>query len=375
MIKVGMAVSLSGRFASLGAQTLEGVFAWVGDVTEAGGIYLKRCGERLPISFKHYDDQGKSDIVKALTERLIVDDEVDILLGPYSSGLTLAAASVAEGFQKVLWNHGGASDEIHNRGFSWVVSVLTPASKYMMGVLDLVRDVDPSANRIALLYPRRGPFFRAIVSGVEAYAKHTGFKIVYRGEYDSPVDNFSPLLSEFKLREPDVVIGAGFQEDDLLSARELVAERVETKAVALVAAPTAQFRESLGVLVNGFLGPSQWEPGIPYQVNYGPSPDEAWQKLKARRAHVMDYPMAQAYAAGLIAQRCIEEAGVLDNSMLREKASQLTVTTFYGPFQVDPTTGCQVGHSVVIIQWQKGQKVIVWPKELRQSPVVYPLHY
>jgi hypothetical protein len=37
-----------------------------------------------------------------------------------------------------------------------------------------------------------------------------------------------------------------------------------------------------------------------------------------------------------------------------------------------PVTGRQVGRSVVLVQWQEGRKVIVWPPEQRQGPLAYP---
>ena len=77
--------------------------------------------------------------------------------------------------------------------------------------------------------------------------------------------------------------------------------------------------------------------------------------------------MAQAYAAGLVVERCLKEAGTLDNQALRQTAAKLDFTTFYGRFRIDPVTGCQIGHSMVVVEWQKGWKPIVWPKDMRQA--------
>ena len=82
--------------------------------------------------------------------------------------------------------------------------------------------------------------------------------------------------------------------------------------------------------------------------------------------------MVQAYAAGLVAQRCVEEAGTLEDSALREVAERLDFSTFYGRFKIDPVTGCQLGRSTVLVQWQQGRKVIVGPSDQRQAPIVYP---
>ncbi len=120
-LKVGMVVSLSGSFSEQGYQAFRGAMAWIQEVNGAGGILIKELGRKLSLELIYYDDEGKIGAAKKATEQLITRDRVDVLLGPYSSGLTVAAACVAEEFRRVLWNHGGASDLVYNRGFSWVV--------------------------------------------------------------------------------------------------------------------------------------------------------------------------------------------------------------------------------------------------------------
>ena len=62
----------------------------------------------------------------------------------------------------------------------------------------------------------------------------------------------------------------------------------------------------------------------------------------------------------------------LESAALRETAGDLDFSTFYGRFKIDPVTGRQIGRSVVIVQWQGGRKVVVWPPERSQSQLQYP---
>ena len=397
-LKVGIVASLTGQFHGQGSQALEGAAAWVRDVNAGGGIFVGDHGGELPVQLKHYDDESKAQVAREMTEKLILDDRVDLLMGPYSSVLTLAAAPVAERLQRVLWNHGGASDQIYNQGFRWVVGVLTPASRYLLGVIDLVKERDPGARRVAILHSGRGTFPEAVALGVESYAAQEGFQIVFKGQYHSPAADFSSLLGVMKEREPDIVLGVGRIQDDLLLARQIVQRRVRAKSIALVAAGIGQFEEALGSWAAGFIGPSQWEPRASHTPDYGPSAQNLAKifhpehraglladlgvpatNLLSRVEEVSrpgggDYAMAQAYAAGLIAQKCVEEAGTLDNRALRAVADRLDFATFYGRFKLDPATGCQIGRSVVIVQWQGDKKVIVWPKEQSQGDLLYPSH-
>jgi branched-chain amino acid transport system substrate-binding protein len=149
---------------------------------------------------------------------------------------------------------------------------------------------------------------------------------------------------------------------------------IKAKTIALVAAGIGQFKEVLGHHAAGFVGPSQWEPGAAYVPDYGPSPQELVGRLGKFGREGGDYALAQAYASGLVARKCVEEAGTLDNGALREVAGRLDFTTFYGRFRLDPATGNQIGRSVLIVQWQDGEKVILWPKEMRRGDMIYPSH-
>ncbi len=82
--------------------------------------------------------------------------------------------------------------------------------------------------------------------------------------------------------------------------------------------------------------------------------------------------MVQAYARALVAQRCVEAAGTAADAVLRSMAGTLDFSTFFGPFKIEPETGRQTGHSMLIVQWQQGRKVVVWPPEQKTDDRVYP---
>jgi branched-chain amino acid transport system substrate-binding protein len=306
-------------------------------------------------------------VAAALVERLIVADRVDLLVGPYSSALALAVAPVAERHGKVLWNHGGSSDAVHQRGFRLVVSLPTPASRYLAEVLGMVHAVDPSATRVALLHGARGTFPRAAVGGAEAYARGHGLDVVLTAPYPEPGGDVAELVARVAAHRPHVVLGVGRTEADLALARELRARRVPLRVAGLVAAALWSFGRALGDEAEGFVGPSQWEPGARGQPDVGPSGAAFVARYRERFGEEPDYPAAQAYAAGLIAQACAEAAGSLRDEALREAAARLRLTTFYGAFALDPATGEQVGHRLVVAQWQDGAKPVVWPTAVAEA--------
>ena len=206
-IKVGISVSLTGQFRTQGEQALAGLQAWAEDANLAGGIAVACFGASLPVSVVHYDDASSPAHAREVTERLIANDHVDLLMGPYSGVLIQAAAAVAEGHGMLLWNQGGASDNVYLRGNRWVVGILTPASEYLAGLLPMVRENDPNAATLAILRSSTGEFPRAVTFGVERVAKEMGFRVVLLREYDPSETDFGEIVDLVQRARPHVLVG------------------------------------------------------------------------------------------------------------------------------------------------------------------------
>jgi branched-chain amino acid transport system substrate-binding protein len=368
IITIGMPISLSGRYALQGRQCRAGIECYVTDVNRAGGIFVRESGRRVPVELRIHDDRSDGSIARAATEELI-REHVDLLFGPYGSGITAEVARVAEQHHHVLWNHSGAGD-IAAADSLWVVCILTPASRYFHNLLDLFKACDSRLRRVVLLHATTG-FATAVAEGAAAWAGREGVPLTMHAYQSGTEDLVTHVRNA--VRDPsDVLLGVGRIEDDLRLARAIVARRPSLKGVGLVAAGIARFQQALGTDAEGFFAPTQWEPAARYRVNCGPSVTAFAQRYGALTLMPLDYPAAQAYAAGVVAQRCVEDAGSLDQAALRAAAGRCRVTTFYGDFAIDPATGRQAGHSMLVVQWQRGRRVIVWPAEFAEAEPIYP---
>ena len=76
-------------------------------------------------------------------------------------------------------------------------------------------------------------------------------------------------------------------------------------------------------------------------------------------APIVPDPAAQAFAAGLLCARCLRESGTSEDAVQFAMAKQLVCTTLYGGFRLDPVSGLQVGHQVLVVQWQNGIRGIL----------------
>lgn len=374
-VKAGISASLTGQFATQGRQSLAGLSTWVQYVNDQGGLAVG--GEKRPVTLTSYDDASTADATRRATERLITDDQVDLLFGPYSAGLTTAAAEVAASHGKLVWNHGGAGDAHYARGFRKVISILTPADQYLVGAPQLVRQANPEANRLVILRIDTGAFARLVARGAETAAHEMGFTTVLDLRYRPTQVNFTEIARHVAEQQPDLVVTVGRIRHDIGTARALarLPNRNNIGLAAVIATPIAGFEELLGEAADGFVGPSQWEPAFSIPTpDVGPDAAEALRMLNdaAESSEVpIDYPMAQAMAAGLVAERCIALAGNLEDDALLSEAVNADFTTFYGRFKIDEA-GRQIGRSVALVQRQGGRKVVVWPPELAEGELRYP---
>lgn len=381
-ILLGHTEALSGAHAKAGEQAVGGIKAiikWVN--TTHGGVNVG--GKKLPIDYKLYDCESKKEAVTSLLERLITSDKVHFLIAPYSSGLTLAGAPLAEKYGMVYMDHGGASDKIFAQGFHYIVQTIGPGSHYHMGTLDMLKKLDPGAKRLALAY-KDDEFARSVMDGSEEHAKALGYEIVFKRTYPKDVSDLTPLLSDLKASKPDIVIGGGHLPDGQLFTQQMADLGINVKALSLVAAVTIPaFHEALKGKAEGVMGPSHWELGVTFSKEkaqkaghtwIGPSQaefDKLFKEAVGKQDLKPEYHAAEAGASVLALVLGIEKANSLDPDKVRAALGELTFTSFYGGWKIDKT-GKQVGHEMVDAQWQGGKLKIIWPEDAATAKQVYP---
>ena len=283
----------------------------------------------------------------------------DVLFGPYGSSPTLAMARATG---RVIWNHGGATSALCRPDFPRVINVLSPASSYFHGVLQAVSAADPDAKTVSVLHGSTG-FGEDVASGAAKTARDLGFEV-------RAVSFDSGNAAAATVPDAEVLLVVGGFEDEVAAARALLPG--SWRAAAFVGAGVEEVLAPVGDLREGLLGPSQWIASAAPEPDEGP--DAGWFIERFRRATGSEpsYPAAQAFAAGVLCARCLRDGGVEDAAQMAA-ARRLECTTLYGRFRLDPTSGLQVGHEVLVVQWQDGARRAVWPPERAKRSLRYPL--
>jgi branched-chain amino acid transport system substrate-binding protein len=246
----------------------------------------------------------------------------------------------------------------------------------------MIAKIDPTA-KIAIVYAD-DDFDRMVANGTLTYAKRLGLNVVFYQSFPTSIQDFTPILTSLAAAHPDIILGATHYSDGLLLTQQLASLKINAKLIALTVAPSdPRYYENLGVLAEGVAFPSQWELGVKYSpdaakaagaVWFGPTPDEFYKLfLNVSGGVTPSYESASSAAAVLILVKAIEAAQSLDQAAVRAALNNLTLMTFFGLFKIDPATGYQIGHSMVVGQWQHGQKVIIWPPSAATASPLYPI--
>jgi ABC-type branched-subunit amino acid transport system substrate-binding protein len=387
-VTIGFTVSKTGNLNVESTRQTNGLNLWMKQINDTGGMKLKD-GTVVTFDAKYYDDQSSKGSVQQLYTRLATKDNATFLISPYSSGLTDAAAVIAEQYGKIMIATGAASDSTYQRGLTLVYQAYTPASRYLTGAVDLLKDTDPSARRIAILH-ENDKFSTDVCNAVREYAVGQGYEVVFFEGYASGTTDFAPFINKMESTAPDAILGGGHFQDGSTFAKQLYEKEVPVKLVALLVAPPESNFAEIGDAATGVIGPSQWETQESYSAEtaqvvnlpfYGPSSADFADNYRASYGEEPSYHAAGGYAAGLILQNAIQTAGSLDPERVKAALDAMNILTFFGRFQVSvrpENHGLQIGHSMVYIQWQEDSsgalgKPLVWPAEVATAEILYPI--
>jgi branched-chain amino acid transport system substrate-binding protein len=370
----GAAVSLTGKTSKEGEYTRDGYDFVIARINELGGLAVG--GKKYRLEVKYYDDESKSERTAQLVEKLINEDKVNFILGPYGSAPAGTAAPICEKYRIPMVEANGAAESIFSRGYRYTFAVLSPAKLYLKGVIDLVLYRDPNAKTVAILGENE-PFSKEVAAGAAQYAKEKGLEVVYQELYPAGTQDVSSLLTSIKGKHPDILLGAGHLQDSLLIVKQAKDLGLTPKAMGFSVGPSSpEFRASLKTAADFVFGSTQWTESLRYQG------DDPWKTprayadaFRAKNPQYRDIPyqVAESSAAVLAFWRAIEKAGSLDPTRVRDALATLDLMTFFGQVKFDPR-GINVYKPMAVEQLQPdGRKYTVWPASVAEKDALYPM--
>jgi hypothetical protein len=330
---VGACLSLTGRYGRFGRQAADGLKAW-------------RALRGDDVEVRVEDDGSDPERIAPGLRQLA--RECDLLLGPYSTQLMREAGRVIVELDGLLWNHGGAGDDVQAACPGRIVSVLAPTSRY---AAPFVRARAAERERAPLWVVRgRGRFGRQVSTGAITEAERLGIQAIEtRTDEDHWFEEVPQVWELFS---------AGVFEDDVAIVNQARSARRPPRAMCSIAAGVRDFA-SLVKDPDGIFGIAQWFPGPDPQAELGPDERDFIAAYRSVPGTWPDYPAIQAAAGAVVAAHCAELAGSVRSDALWATATQLRATTLFGPFGIDRETGAQTSQTPVLICWRGGERQLV----------------
>ena len=357
-IKIGASMSLTGTYAKPGSYQKEGYEICADEVNAKGGALGRK------IEFVLYDDQSMPATAVKLYEKLITDDKVDAVMGPYSSAVSEAAANVTEKYKKVMVAPLAATTSIFKKGRKYIFMVISPAEVYLEGLLDMAAK---RALKTVAVVNEDTLFSKAAASGAVELAKKKGLQVVFTEAYPKGNTDFSALLTKLKAANAEVLAAATYFDDAVALTRQMKELDVNPKMYGVtVGGDLPEFYDTLKQNAEYIYGATQWEPTLPYPGN-----QEWHETYKKEFGHEPSYHSAAGYAGCVIYAEAAKRANTLDADRVREQLLKLETRTIFGDYKVD-ADGFQVAHKMVTFQWQKEKKATVWPDELAKAKPLFP---
>lgn len=373
-IVLGAAISFTGKYSTNGKHTKNGYDLAVKRINEMGGVSVG--GKKYKISVKYYDDESTPARGAQLVERLIKQDGVKLMLGPYSSGLTKAMAPVTEKYKIPMVEGNGASRSLFNKGYRYLFAVLSTSEQYLTEALRLASQnaakigKKPGDLKVALAM-ENDPFSQDVRAGVIADTKKYGMKIVIDDKLPKELNDMTTTLTKVKALRPDILVVSGHSKGATLAVRQSAEMKVDVSMLAMTHCEAADVKGKLGAKAEYTLCATQWAPTMSYSDSWFGSAGDYAKTFEAEYGYVPPYQAAESSASVLVYLDAIKRAGSLDTEKIRDALAATEMQTFYGNIKFAPT-GQNIAKPMALRQIVDGKYVVVAPSKWAEKPVIFP---
>jgi branched-chain amino acid transport system substrate-binding protein len=360
-VLLGGAISQTGQYAEPAGRQVNSIKLWVDEVNARGGLLGHKIVLRL------LDDKSDTQTAIKLYEKLITEDKVDLVLGPYSSGITEAVANVTERYKMPFVAYGAAALPIWEKGRRYIFNIVAVAEDYQKGAVHLAKQI--GVTKLAII-GQDSLFPRQVGKGAKEWAQKLGITVVLDENYPPKQTDFNALLQKIRAAGAEAVISNSYFADSAAQLRQMREQNINFKLYSSTVGPgLPNFPEQLGNTAEYVLGFRQWEP-LP-QVLKHPGMKEYIEAYEKRFGEKPNYHAGGAYGALQVTEAAVKKAGSFDSEKLREAFATLDIETAFGHYKVD-ARGMNT-HEGLTFQILKGQRRVVWPEKWAEAKPELPM--
>ena len=373
-ITLGAAVSLSGKYSTNGKHTKNGYNFAVKRINDMGGV--KVGGKSYKLKIKYYDDESNSGRAAQLAERLIKQDGIKYMLGPYSSGLTKAIAPVTEENKIPMVEANGASRSLFTKGYKYLFAVLSAANQYLEVAIDLAVEKNGGKPvKIAMAF-EQDAFSQDVRLGIVDAAKRTGSKIIIDDKLPKELNDMAATLAKVKATRPDVLVLSGHSKGALTAIRQISEMKVNVPMLAMTHCDASKLAKQHGKKSEYALCAAQWHKTLAYKDKFFGNGMQYDKEYNAAFGYTPPYQSAESSAALLVWKAAFEKANSFNTEKVRDALAKTNMQTFYGNIKFS-STGQNVAKPMVLFQvrcqGKKCENKVVAPTKWASTKLVHPV--
>jgi len=373
-IVLGAAVSLTGKYSTNGKHTQNGYNLAVDRINSKGGVTVG--GKSYKFEIIYYDDESNSKRAAQLAERLIKQDGIKYMLGPYSSGLTKAMAPVTEENKIPMVEANGASRSLFTKGYKYLFAVLSPANQYLEVAIDLAVEKNGGKPvKIAMAF-EQDAFSQDVRLGIVDAAKRTGSKIIIDDKLPKELNDMAATLAKVKATKPDVLVVSGHSKGALTAIRQIAEMKVDVPMLAMTHCDASKLAKQHGKKSEYALCAAQWHKTLSYKDKFFGNGKKYDKDFTKEYGYAPPYQAAESSAALLVYKDAFERANSFDTEKLRNALAKTDMQTFYGNIKFG-SGGQNTAKPMVLFQVRcKGDKCenkVVAPTKWASAKLVHPV--
>ncbi|MED7826394.1 amino acid ABC transporter substrate-binding protein [Streptomyces chiangmaiensis] len=355
-LTIGVSLSLTGDFADPGKAAKRGYDLWASDVNARGGVLGRK------VSLKVVDDTSNPNQVTTNYTNLITKDKVDLVIGPYSSLLTIPASQVAKRYGYAFLEPAGGGPKVFAQHLDNLFFV-QPAAIVKQGdiFVDYLLSLPPAKRpKTAAFASLDDPFAAPLADNVRKRLEAAGIKTVYAQTYPDNLTDLTPVIAKVAAAKPDLLVSGTQSEDAYAQVKAMIQLGFNPRwlFVSNGANNPVEFPDKVGEdNTEGIFTTGDWfagsqQPGAPgfvkaYLAKYGGQEND------------IDTTSAEAYSVGTLIEQVAKKTGKLDNETLISALHSGTWRTPVGDLSWD-ANGEPKGH-YTLVQWQKHRLTPVYP--------------
>jgi branched-chain amino acid transport system substrate-binding protein len=366
-IPIGAIVSLSGFDSNLGGQAKAGYELAAEEINRTGGVFVKEFNKKIPLEVIVQDMESNPTKAVSRMEYLYTSKKIVGYVG--TTFIATGGTGVAE--KNKIPTLVVASPRIvqHERDLKYWFSPTAKSPDNARIIFDLL-DTIPADKR-----PKTVAIFQEQTDwGIEQAeyfkkeALQRGYKIVVHEKYSQMTKDMSSLIMAAKNAGAELVLSCPVTPDAMLMMRQIKELDYNPKVLVLLrGAEDLSWGKALGPMGDYVVLMGSWHSAVKY-----PGVDKLNAAHQAKFGRPADITTGPAYASIQTLAAAIEKAGTLKTEKIRDALSTIDTMTVIGKVKFRPN-GTVIDPCPATVQWLKGSQKLVWPKEFRETPFVYPI--